>query len=166
MQIYLTQISQANESNKCWRFQIIVQPTPIMKIEMTILMFAIAKHIKHFQMQSNGRNCFWNWKCLQFQDHTHVLQVGCNINKESWTQILYGKPIKILESQLHNLMCFFTLFGRHAKGYFTLLRTLDPWYTNYVIGREVKDGPSSLYTRPWGPRNLNAWKMYMTSFQQ
>ena len=31
------------------------------------------------------------------------------------------------------------------------LRVLGPWYTNYMIGREVGDGPHTLYTRPWGP---------------
>ena len=29
------------------------------------------------------------------------------------------------------------------------LRALDLWYKNYVIGQEARDGPSTLYNRPW-----------------
>lgn len=33
------------------------------------------------------------------------------------------------------------------------LRSLDPWHTNYVIGREAMDGPSSLPLEPKGLRD-------------
>lgn len=72
---------------------------------MTIYLFAIAKHMKHFQMHSNGQNCLWHWKCLQ-QDHTPILHVGCNVYKDLWTQILHGKPIKVMESRVHIMICF------------------------------------------------------------
>ena len=62
--------------------------------------------MEHFQMQSNGWYCLWHWKCLQ-QDHIPSLQVGCSVYMESWTQVLYGKPTKVLESRLHILIWFF-----------------------------------------------------------
>ena len=47
------------------------------------------------------------------------------------------------------------------------LWALDPWYTNYAAGQEVRDGPSSLYNRPWrfqGSNSLNGWSIYTTSY--
>ena len=50
------------------------------------------------------------------------------------------------------------------------LRALDPDIQVDVIGQGAGDGPSSsLYAkpRPWrqgGQRNLNGWKIYMTSY--
>ena len=44
---------------------------------------------------------------------------------------------------------------------------LDPWYTNYRIGRDAGDGPSPLYTDLEGmrdQRNMNGWNIHVASY--